>query len=371
MAQFLTPSLLQVLNSSGQPYSGAKLYIYQTGTTTALSLYSDEALATPAANPVVADSAGYFANVFIAETKFKAVIKDSSDVTLKTLDPVYSIGASDAVSAANVSFDGTAIGYAATNVQDAIEEVDTVYAALTGAAFTGAVTITRSVIGAYLSMESTEAGASSGPNIEMYRNSATPAASDALGSIIGYGEDDAGNKQQYTGIKSTISDPTSGSEDGILTVETTVAGTLADRVHVGGGVYTEGVTGGDKGAGTVNATTLYQAGVAVPFSKSYDSGEVTIATSIDKAHSLGAVPTMMTMHIVCKTADLNYSVGDVVDMTGRGDAPGTVVIGMAADATNISFRASSITAIRIPDKTTGAATAITNANWKLIFRAYV
>lgn len=121
MAQYLPPQ--QHLTASAVPLASGKKHIYQTNTTTPLSLYSNEALSTPAANPIVADSAGVFAGVFLAATKCKFLITDSLDQTLYTYDPVYTIGASDSIAAEDVSFDGTTSGLSADNVQDAIDEV--------------------------------------------------------------------------------------------------------------------------------------------------------------------------------------------------------------------------------------------------------
>lgn len=123
MPQYLSTPLFQASDASANPLVGAKEYIYQTGTTTLLSLFSDELLTTPISNPLIADSAGVFPLCFIAETKFKVVLKTSADVTLYTRDPVYSTGQADVVSASNVSFDGTGIGFSSTNVQDAIVEL--------------------------------------------------------------------------------------------------------------------------------------------------------------------------------------------------------------------------------------------------------
>lgn len=122
MAQFVNPSIAQLYDASGNPYAGGKCYIYQTGTTTPLSLFSNEALSVAASNPLVADSAGIFPTVYIAQTKFKAVFTTSADVTIKTVDPVYSIGLSDNIDGGDVIFDGSGIGYSSDNVQDAIEE---------------------------------------------------------------------------------------------------------------------------------------------------------------------------------------------------------------------------------------------------------
>ena len=51
----------QVENSSGTPVSGAKIFFKIKGTSTNATTYTDSALTVPAANPVVADAAGWFA----------------------------------------------------------------------------------------------------------------------------------------------------------------------------------------------------------------------------------------------------------------------------------------------------------------------
>lgn len=79
----------QVLDANGDPYSGAKAYFYQTGTTTPQDTYSDSALSTPNANPLVADSAGRFGPAYgPTTTDYKVVLKTSADVTVATFDPV-------------------------------------------------------------------------------------------------------------------------------------------------------------------------------------------------------------------------------------------------------------------------------------------
>lgn len=110
---------------------------------------------------------------------------------------------------------------------------------------------------------STDAGATAGPALDLYRDSATPAAADILAEIQWNGRDSAANKQLYVRAHATITDATSTSEDATWDLGTVVAGTMADRVHVGAGLYSEGVTGGDKGAGSANFTTIYQANTAL------------------------------------------------------------------------------------------------------------
>lgn len=76
-------------DTNGAPRAGAKLYFYVSGTTTPQTTYSDSALAIPNANPVVADSAGLFGEIFLTSAAaYKVVLKTSADVTVWTADPV-------------------------------------------------------------------------------------------------------------------------------------------------------------------------------------------------------------------------------------------------------------------------------------------
>lgn len=112
-------------------------------------------------------------------------------------------------------------------------------------------------------IKSTDSGDAEGPALDLHRDSSTPADNDK-GPVVRFKmEDDADNEDTFAKIGVTADDVSSTTEDGHLTVATVQAGTLADRVHVGGGVYTAGVTGGDQGAGTINAGTLYQGGTAI------------------------------------------------------------------------------------------------------------
>lgn len=83
----------QAVDSNGEPVSGAKAYFYLTGTTTAQDTYQENALSTPHANPVIADSTGAFAPIYLdPEITYKMVLKDASDVTIRTVDPVIALG---------------------------------------------------------------------------------------------------------------------------------------------------------------------------------------------------------------------------------------------------------------------------------------
>lgn len=92
MAAIYTPSFLQPQNINGVPLAGAKLYFYQTGTTTPITVYQDSGLTTPHANPVVADASGIFAPIYVGTAVFKVVLKTSADVTVQTVDPANNAG---------------------------------------------------------------------------------------------------------------------------------------------------------------------------------------------------------------------------------------------------------------------------------------
>lgn len=54
-------------DSANAVVSGAKLRIYEQGTTTLATVYSDDGLTTPASNPLTADSAGWFDLVYATQ----------------------------------------------------------------------------------------------------------------------------------------------------------------------------------------------------------------------------------------------------------------------------------------------------------------
>jgi len=119
--------------------------------------------------------------------------------------------------------------------------------------FTAAQTISTTTTGAVATLSSTEAGASEAA-LDLYRNSASPAASDVPFALNWKGEDSAGNTETYAKDRTVISDPTSTSEDAQREIQTVVAGTLATRVTIGQGVQVGTPTGTDKGTGTLNAS---------------------------------------------------------------------------------------------------------------------
>lgn len=82
-----------------------------------------------------------------------------------------------------------------------------------------------------LTLTSIAAGAT-GVELQLYQNSATPAANDIVGLITFFGEDGGGAKQQYTQIDGRIGLVTAGSEIGVITLSAVNAGTMARLVAI-------------------------------------------------------------------------------------------------------------------------------------------
>ena len=84
-----------------------------------------------------------------------------------------------------------------------------------------------------VTLTSTDAGATAAPLLDLYRDSASPAASDTLGEIEFNGEDSVGNKQAYGLIHASILSPTTTAEQGQLHFETATAGALTEKMIIG------------------------------------------------------------------------------------------------------------------------------------------
>ena len=95
------------------------------------------------------------------------------------------------------------------------------------------LTAGKDIQGLGLTLTSTDAGASQAPTIDLYRDSASPAASDTIGEIEFNGEDSAGNKQAYALLHGSILSPTSGAEQGQIHFETATAGALTEKMIIG------------------------------------------------------------------------------------------------------------------------------------------
>ena len=110
MAGTLTPTPFQtVLDATGIAVSGAKIYTYTAGTTTAAATYTTLALDVANANPIVADSSGRYVAYLPAGGNFKFTFKTSGDVLIKEQDNIQAVPGSSV----NLDITGT-VGEAVT-----------------------------------------------------------------------------------------------------------------------------------------------------------------------------------------------------------------------------------------------------------------
>ena len=80
-----------LLDTNGDPLVSGKLYSYAAGTSTPIATYTSSTLATPNANPVIADAAGRVEIWLSPGTAYKFQCDNSSDVTQWTVDNVEGV----------------------------------------------------------------------------------------------------------------------------------------------------------------------------------------------------------------------------------------------------------------------------------------
>lgn len=117
MSAPLTLPIARATDSNVDALSGAKLYCYLTGTTTPASVYTTEARDTAHANPVVADSGGLFAPIYVdPAVTYRFVLKTAGDATIIDMDPVSSVDADD------LSFLQTGTGAVSRSIQSKLSD---------------------------------------------------------------------------------------------------------------------------------------------------------------------------------------------------------------------------------------------------------
>ena len=116
-----------------------------------------------------------------------------------------------------------------------------------------------------------------------------------------------------------------------------------------------------------------------PFTKEYVSPEQTITAGglLTLAHVLGVAPKLVSLELICKTSEYGFSVGDRLQIrhslfsSSVSDNFGVMVV---PNSTQIRCRygANGVAAFVEGDFSTGVqiAAGLTNANWRLIVRAW-
>lgn len=119
-------------------------------------------------------------------------------------------------------------------------------ALISGASGTGEYTI-----------ENQADSSASSPILNLYRNSDSPAANDALATIRARGNDSVGAVTDYASLRGVITSPTDGAEAGEWQFFALIAGALSRQLTVGAGVQIGAATGGNRGSGSLNVAAGY------------------------------------------------------------------------------------------------------------------
>jgi hypothetical protein len=124
-------------------------------------------------------------------------------------------------------------------VTSAIQTQINTKAPLASPTFTGTVTgvnatFTTADNSDNLTLTSTDADASSGPNVKLYRNSSSPADNDFLGNIKFVGRNDNSQDVQYAEQEVYILDASDGTEDGLYNVNIMTAGANTSYMQLSG-----------------------------------------------------------------------------------------------------------------------------------------
>jgi hypothetical protein len=102
----------------------------------------------------------------------------------------------------------------------------------TGLTINDGTTITTADNTDTLTLTSTDADGTTGPVLNFFRNSGSPADSDNIGFIRATGKNDASQDVDYTNIYNSIIDASDGTEDGAYEIYNMVNGTLRSKMKM-------------------------------------------------------------------------------------------------------------------------------------------
>lgn len=152
--------------------------------------------------------------------------------------------------------------------------------------------------------------------------------------------------------------------------------TAGEKVSKSGDTMTGLLTlSADPSSALHAATKQYVDNLPDPiFTEAFTSTEQTItaAGALTLAHGLSAEPSLIQLYLVNVTAEHGYSSGDKVlinpILSDGATSRGIVIV---PDATNINVRfGNNGNSYTVLSKADGTGQAITNANWRLVVRAW-
>jgi hypothetical protein len=171
--------------------------------------------------------------------------------------------------------------------------------------------------GAALILQSTQDSANEGPFLQFKRVSANPADNDRVGSFSFTGLNTALAERTLAQFGVYMTNATEASLASLMVFKTYFSGSFTDRFYLKGAFYSAGVTGGDTGVGTINATTLYEAGVSLAAKYQPLDGDLTALAALSGTNTIYYRSASNTWTAVTIGANLTFS-GGTLAATGGG-----------------------------------------------------
>jgi len=172
-----------------------------------------------------------FASLSVVDLKVQDDLTVTDDATIGgTLGVTGVLTATSLDISGDIDVDGTS-NLDIVDIDGAVDMASTlqVDGAITSSA---GATITVADNSENLVLKSTDADANVGPQLTLWRASGSPADNDAIGQISFNANDDGANVTNFATIAGFIDDASDGSEDGIIHINSMVAGTLVNRMSV-------------------------------------------------------------------------------------------------------------------------------------------
>lgn len=194
---------------------------------------------------------------------------------------------------------------------------------IAGDTFTGAVNVSTSITSSIISLTNSDAGVL-GVQIRTHMNSASPAINDVPFRLLVQANDSGSGIDNVARIDAVQETVTATAEDARWDFNTIRAGATANRMSIAAGAYMQSATGGDKGAGTLNAQGLYINGQPV--------GQ-TITFSADKGGA-GADTLTSGSAVQITFGTENWDIGSAYASNAWTPPAGKYQIDIAVEATS-------------------------------------
>lgn len=169
------------------------------------------------------------------------------------------------------------------------------------------------------------------PTLRLERYSASSAISDILGEILYEGYSSTEVKRSLARIDTIFDVVTNAAESANLRVSVMRGGTLTAVTNWKAGMYMNGAIGGDKGAGTINATSLYEGGTLLTGKYQIQAGIVpATGFTLTPMFHTGGVLAYASANATPVATEIYFAAIDILvncTVTGIANLNGTVVSG--------------------------------------------